>query len=47
MPFLRAFVADALRDKVVTVTVQQVVATARASGVHEWVGAFERKYGMV
>ena len=32
MPFLRAFVPVALRERVTTVTLQQVVAAVRASG---------------
>jgi POLQ-like helicase len=46
MPFVSWFVPDSLRDRVATVTIQQVVAAVKASNRHEWIEEFERKYGL-
>ena len=46
MPFLLSLVPPSLHAHVATVTVQQVLAAAKASGQHEWVVEFERKYGL-
>ena len=46
MPFLLSLVPPSPHAHVATVTVQQVIAAAKASGRHEWVAEFERKYGL-
>jgi hypothetical protein len=46
MPFLLAFVPEQWRRQVGVITIQEVVSATRESGRHEWIGAFERKYGL-
>jgi len=46
MPYLLGLVPEALRPRVHSITIQDVVAAVRASGRHEWIGEFERKYGL-
>jgi hypothetical protein len=46
MPFLREMAPKPLRSRVKTVTLQCVVEAIKASGRHEWVAEFERKYGL-
>lgn len=47
MPFLLSLIPSSARNCVATATIQQVLAAARASGRHGWVGEFEWKYGLV
>jgi hypothetical protein len=46
MPFLLSLLPSSARDCVASVTIQQVVAAITASGRHEWVSEYERKYGL-
>jgi hypothetical protein len=47
MTFLRSFVPPELQPRIVSVSVQALVDAIRASGNHgDWIGAFERKYGL-
>jgi POLQ-like helicase len=47
MPFLLSMVPQPLLASVATVSIQQVVAAIKASGRHEWIAEFERKYGLM
>jgi hypothetical protein len=47
MPFLLSLLPDAQRLRIKQVSVQEILAHIRSSGRHEWVGEFERKYGLV
>ena len=46
LPLLRDFVPQSVRSQVKTVTVQEIVAAIKASGRHEWIPEFEKKYGL-
>jgi hypothetical protein len=47
MPFLLGLVPEGLRGRVHSISIQQVVASIRESGGHDdWIGEFERKYGL-
>lgn len=46
MPLLLALVPEALRTRVGSVSIQQVVAAVNASGRHPWISEFEAKYGL-
>jgi hypothetical protein len=46
MPFLLEYVPAGLRSQVGMITIQEIVGAIRESGRHEWIGAFERKYGL-
>lgn len=46
MPFLLSLTPPSVRDRVATVTIQQVVAAIKASGRREGIDEFERKYGL-
>lgn len=48
LPFLEQFFPDALREQVITVTIQQALDAIEATGRHEdWTGSFREKYGMI
>lgn len=46
LPFLLEFVPMELRDRVKMVSIQDVVLEIKSTGRHEWIGEFERKYGL-
>lgn len=46
LPFLLEFVPAQLCDRVGVIDVQSVVAKIKATGRHEWIDEFERKYGL-
>jgi hypothetical protein len=46
MPYLLEYVPAGLRAKVGMITIQEVAVAIRESGRHEWIGEFERKYGL-
>ncbi|MCK4548032.1 MAG: hypothetical protein KAW17_11400 [Candidatus Eisenbacteria sp.] len=46
-PFLRSLVPADLRSRIHAVTIQNVVRAIKASGRHgDWIGEFEKKYGL-
>jgi hypothetical protein len=47
MPFLLSLIPHSLRAHVFSINIQQVVATVKDSGRHEWIAEFEQKYGLV
>lgn len=46
MPLLLSFVPEVLRDRVTTLSLQQVVWAIKSTGHHEWIQEFESKYGL-
>ena len=46
LPLLRSFMLRVLQERVVMLSLQQVLESIEASGRHAWVGEFERKYGL-
>lgn len=47
MPLLLGMVPEALRIRVGSVSIQQVVAAIKATGRHPWISEFEAKYGLL
>ena len=45
MPFLMSLLPESARERIVVVTIQDVVEAIRKTGRHEWIGEFETKYG--
>lgn len=45
-PLLTSFVPEHHRDRVGSISVQQVLAAARSAGGHAWIDEYERKYGL-
>jgi hypothetical protein len=46
MPFLLGFVPEQWRSQIGIITIQDIAGAIRDSGRHEWIGGFERKYGL-
>jgi hypothetical protein len=46
MPFLLSLTPDHLHAKVKILYIQEVVNAIRETGNHEWIGEFEKKYGL-
>ena len=46
MPFLLLLIPAAARARIKVLYIQDVVTAIRESGRHEWIGEFERKYGL-
>jgi hypothetical protein len=47
MPFLMEFVPDGLKNRVASISVQQLTNTIKESNRHsDWIDQFERKYGL-
>jgi hypothetical protein len=46
VPFLSSLMPESARERVATVTIQQVVDAIKDSGRHEWIAEFQRRYGL-
>jgi POLQ-like helicase len=46
IPFLLSMVPPSLHSRIASVSIQQILATIKASGRHEWTSEFERKYAL-
>ena len=46
MPFLTSLVPADLQNRIATISIQQLAAEIRATGRHEWISEFDRKYGL-
>jgi len=47
MPFLLSLIPGHLHSKIKILYIQEVVRAVKETGQHEWIGEFEKKYGMV
>ena len=46
-PFLASLLPQPARDRVKLVAIQDIVSAIRKTKRHEWIGEFEKKYGIV
>jgi len=47
MPFLLSLIPDHLHPNIKVLYIQEVVAAISETGQHDWIGEFEKKYGLV